>query len=131
MPHNCYVASLPSSPFFYEEIPQILISGREHRADVLALPVHAGKGAGVLRKGRPRRFRPLAGWQFLLDKWQLAAGKVLQECSFAGLMFVFSLPRIGRRDLVTEIERRKEQQKKKKLLRRCLGTASCDCRRCK
>lgn len=46
-------------------------------------------------------------------------------------MKIFHLPRIGRaRDIVNEIDVRKENKKRKLRNSRCFGTNSCDCPRC-
>lgn len=44
---------------------------------------------------------------------------------------IFSLPRIGSRDVVPEIERKRAAVKLRKNARRCFGSTSCDCPRCR
>jgi hypothetical protein len=41
-----------------------------------------------------------------------------------------TLPSATGRDIVAEIEERKEAAKKRARRERCLGTGACDCRRC-
>lgn len=48
----------------------------------------------------------------------------------AGKAVLRSLPRVTGRDIVSEINLKREGAKKRKLRHRCLGTNSCDCPRC-
>ncbi len=44
---------------------------------------------------------------------------------------VHALPGLSGRDIVSEIQRKREAAKNRKLRDRCLGTGACDCRRCR
>lgn len=43
----------------------------------------------------------------------------------------FFLPRIGSRDIVSEIQKKRENAKAKRTRTRCFGSISCDCPRCR
>lgn len=44
---------------------------------------------------------------------------------------VYELPKAGRRDIVSEIQTKKENVKRKRIRTRCFGTNSCDCPKCR